>query len=577
MPNIFFLVLRRMRAPLITLILIYAISVIGLVLIPGIDSNGQPYRMDFFHAFYFVSYTATTIGFGEVPFPFTYGQRLWVVVCIYLSVIGWAYGLGTLFSILQDKRFQQAVQLARFSAKVRHMSEPFYLLCGYGQTGQLLAAVLARRGVRFVVIDQREEKLTELAFADYAFDVPGYAGHVGNPELLKTAGLLHPQCRGVLALTGDEQANLSVAISAYLLRPALVSICRAKTHAGAENMASFGANHVVNMFDAVGERFRMALHAPQTSRLWTVFCAFQGEALPPLIKPPRGHWVVVGFGRFGHAVHAALATEGSSVTVIDLAPPEDLPDTACVVGQGVDAATLRQAGLDHAVGLVACTDNDANNLSAIATARQLRPDLFVVARQNLTMNRALFAAIRPELNVVRSEVVAQECLRAMTTPTLLRFLELIQQRSEVWASALLREIDDLGQGQVPDNWVLEIDASRQGALHATLIEPVPALELRHLLLDPDNPRRQLACMPVLLIQRDTEILLPPPETPLHLGARILFLGQPSARRAQQATINQARTIDYVRTGIEQPNSWLFQWLARRRQQAAADQASDGNT
>ncbi|SFZ70137.1 potassium channel family protein [Chitinimonas taiwanensis] len=568
MPNIFFLVLRRMRAPLITLILIYAISVLGLVLIPGVDSNGQPYRMDFFHAFYFISYTATTIGFGEVPYAFTYLQRMWVVVCIYLSVIGWAFGLGTLFAILQDKRFQQAVQLARFARKVRHITEPFFLICGYGQTGRLLGRQLEQRGLRFVVLENREERVNEVMFADYVFDVPAYAGDAASPEMLQLAGILHPQCRGVLALTGDEQVNLAIAISAYVLRPALVSVCRAKTHAVAENMASFGTNRIVNMFDAVGQRFRMALHAPQTSRLWSVLSAFQGEPLPPLVRPPRGHWVVVGYGRFGHAIRAALDAEGSTVTVIDLAPPDDLPRESCVVGLGVDAATLKSAGLERAVGIVACIDHDANNLSAIATARQLKPELFVVARQNLAMNHVLFDAFRADVTVVRSEVVAQECLRAMTTPTLARFMELIQLRSEVWAAALLREIDSLCAGTVPDNWVVELNSAHQGAMYALMMAPQPPLTLRHLLLDPHAPERQLACMPLLLIQSEQEILLPPPETALHFGDRLLFVGQPSARRDQQATVNQYRLIDYVRTGIEPPAGWLFRKLAERRQRHA---------
>ena len=37
-----FLVMRRMRAPLIILIVIFSVSVIGLTLIPGIDGDGHP-------------------------------------------------------------------------------------------------------------------------------------------------------------------------------------------------------------------------------------------------------------------------------------------------------------------------------------------------------------------------------------------------------------------------------------------------------------------------------------------------------------------------------------------------------
>ena len=71
-----FLVLRRMRLPLIALIVIFAVSVLGLSLIPGQDDAGRPDRMSLFDSFYFMSYTATTIGFGELPSEFTAAQRM---------------------------------------------------------------------------------------------------------------------------------------------------------------------------------------------------------------------------------------------------------------------------------------------------------------------------------------------------------------------------------------------------------------------------------------------------------------------------------------------------------------------
>ena len=60
---------------------------------PSADGSSEP--MSIFHAFYVMSYTATTIGFGEIPNPFTDAQRLWVTFSIYLSVLGWAYALGS--------------------------------------------------------------------------------------------------------------------------------------------------------------------------------------------------------------------------------------------------------------------------------------------------------------------------------------------------------------------------------------------------------------------------------------------------------------------------------------------------
>ncbi|MDZ7622702.1 MAG: ion channel [Candidatus Competibacteraceae bacterium] len=73
--------------------------------------------MSFFHAFYFISYTATTIGFGEIPNAFSESQRMWVTLCIYLSVIGWAYSIGALLALLQDQNFRNAVRLQRFAGR----------------------------------------------------------------------------------------------------------------------------------------------------------------------------------------------------------------------------------------------------------------------------------------------------------------------------------------------------------------------------------------------------------------------------------------------------------------------------
>ena len=131
MNSAFFLVLRRMRAPIIVLIVIYAISVVGLTLIPGIDADGKMSApLSFFHAFYFISYTATTIGFGELPGAFSDAQRMWVTICIYLTVIGWSYSVVTLIALLQDKGFQNTLTTNRFARRVLRLKAPFYLVCG---------------------------------------------------------------------------------------------------------------------------------------------------------------------------------------------------------------------------------------------------------------------------------------------------------------------------------------------------------------------------------------------------------------------------------------------------------------
>ena len=61
MNMVLFLILRRMRAPLLALSLVYSVATLGLTIIPGMDDQGNPWHMDFFHAFYFVSFMGKTM------------------------------------------------------------------------------------------------------------------------------------------------------------------------------------------------------------------------------------------------------------------------------------------------------------------------------------------------------------------------------------------------------------------------------------------------------------------------------------------------------------------------------------
>ena len=68
-----------------------------------------------------------------------------MTISIYLTVIGWAYAIGSLLTLLQDRAFRQALALQRFTRKVARLREPFLLIAGYGQTGR---AARPRRSTR---------------------------------------------------------------------------------------------------------------------------------------------------------------------------------------------------------------------------------------------------------------------------------------------------------------------------------------------------------------------------------------------------------------------------------------------
>jgi Trk K+ transport system NAD-binding subunit len=557
-----FLVMRRMRAPLITLIVIFSVSVIGLTLIPGVDASGNVARISLFESFYFMSYTATTIGFGELPYPFTPGQRLWVTFAIYLSVVGWAYAIGSMLTLLQDQSFRQALALRRFTGKVARLREPFLLLVGFGRAGELLAKAFDGLGTQLVVIDESSDRIDTLELGSYHADIPGLVADAANPHHLEAAGLASPFCRGVLALTNHDETNLAVTMASALLRPDLPVIARTISAPIAERMRAFGTPTVVNPFDRFGEHLRLALNAPASYQLLTWLEAGPGAELPERGRPPTdGRWVVCGYGRFGREVTSDLRQAGLAVTVIEPAEQAE-PDPEVIVGDASEAAVLTRADVAGAVGLVAGTDNDTTNLSMLATARRINPGLFLAARQNRPTSAALFEAMHVDALLVPTEVVAHEVYAQISTPLLWRFIREMPARGDDWAEELIHRLRTKCGRELPALWKIKLDPGQAPALSGWLAER--RVTLGDLLRSPEDRERQLRVVPLLLLRNGRAILTPDGQTVLAADDELLFAGRGSERRELEGTMVVDSTGAYVLFGEHLPNSWVWRRLSQRR-------------
>jgi voltage-gated potassium channel Kch len=562
MNSAFFVALRRLRAPLIVLILVFSVSIAGMVMIPGVDAEGKPASMGFFHAFYFVAYTATTIGFGEIPTAFTDAQRLWVIFIIFLSVIGWAYAIGKLLAVLQDRGFRQAVLVERFEHEVQSLKEPFYLICGYGETGRLLCRAFDHRNIRFVVLDRDQGRIDELDLEDYRASTPGFAGDVRLPENLKRAGLAYRRCLGVVAVTGDDSANLAVAIAARLLNPDLPALCRASHSEVIANMASFGTDHILDPYDKFGEYLALAIRSAGSFQLLDWLTGIPGTHLAAQKEPPKGRWLICGYGRFGKAVVRHAEERHLEATVIDPRQPGAGAGLPWVRGTGTQAETLREAGVGQAVGIIAGTDDDVNNLSIVVTARELNPNLFVVLRQNRTANRDLFQAFDSDFTVVPSEIIAHICLAILTTPLLSRFLNIAKQRDDTWADRVVAHLSGHLGREVPATWRVAVDGKEAPALLPALAKsPVPLDVLRR---DPADCETRLLCVPLLLVRDNADIDMPDWDFALKAGDQILFAGRPEAEARQRAILCNANVADYVLTGRHAGDGWLWRTLFGNR-------------
>jgi voltage-gated potassium channel len=102
------------------------------------------------------------------------------------------------------------------------------------------------------------------------------------------------------------------------------------------------------------------------------------------IEALRDHYIICGFGRVGRRVADEFRHEGAPYVVLDFSPEaKEAAAEAGVLfieGNGTDDDDLREAGLERARGLIAASDDDADNLYITLSARSVKDDLFIVAR-----------------------------------------------------------------------------------------------------------------------------------------------------------------------------------------------------
>jgi voltage-gated potassium channel len=568
MYNILYLLLRRMRVPLIVVILAYAISILGMVLMPGMDDQGQPWKMSIFHAFYFVSFMGSTIGFGEIPYPFSDAQRIWTTVAMYMTVLSWLYAIGSLFSIVQDKEFRRVVAYANFTREVRRIREPFYLICGFGDAGQLLIRELAEHSIRSVVVDKNETKIHSLQLEELRMRVPGLTADFTDSTALVAAGLRKPQCAGVIALTDNDDINLMVSITSKLLAPDVTVISRAESHDSQANIASFGTEHIINPYDRFAERFAMMFQSPSMYLVYEWMTSIHQAPLTKFTAPPKGTWIICGYGRFGKAMQKSLSFKGIQTIIIELDTEGTNAPEGTIKGRGTEAITLHEAGVKYADGLIAGTDDDGNNLSIIMTALHLNKNLFTVARQNISSNDAIFAAADIDVTMQPGRLIGKQIIDMLTTPLLTDFLRLATTQNEEWANLLVSRVAGVLTDRPPESWAITVSTKQSPAVTQSIKRGAP-VTVKDLLTDPREISKPLPCVALYLLHQDQqERLLPTDDMPLQIGDQLLICGHESAERHMRWTARNPHALSYICSGYDRPSGSLWRWLSARRNRKA---------
>jgi voltage-gated potassium channel len=156
----------------------------------------------------------------------------------------------------------------------------------------------------------------------------------------------------------------------------------------------------------------------------------------------RDHYIICGAGRVGTSVARELTRKPCPFVIIESEEKSvaDLdPKWLVLMGDAASENTLRAAGIDRAVGLVAATTTDATNIYIVLTARGLNPRLKIIARASEERAEKHLKTAGADTVISPYAAAGHRIAQSFLRPHLLDFLDIASDRSGTF-QMLIEEI-----------------------------------------------------------------------------------------------------------------------------------------
>lgn len=236
---------RNLRVIALLLLLVVAIGTAGFHFIEG---------WSWFDGFYMVVTTLTTIGYQEVH-PLSHAGRIFNIFIILCGVSLLALAVGALSQALLEFELQSFFGRRRMEREIDRL-DSHYIICGMGRVGRRVARELARRPVRFVIVESAEAKRRLFANENW----PVILGDATQEQTLRQAHI--DRARGLIAATTTDATNLYIVLTARALNPHLKIIARASEDSAEKHLLTAGADSVVSPYSFAGQRIAQSLLRP---------------------------------------------------------------------------------------------------------------------------------------------------------------------------------------------------------------------------------------------------------------------------------------------------------------------------
>jgi len=146
------------------------------------------------------------------------------------------------------------------------------------------------------------------------------------------------------------------------------------------------------------------------------------------VKRIKDHIILCGYGRVGRQVAQELHSRGVPFVIVEQdesaipGPHED--NLIFMAGNAADDEQLEQAGIKRARAVVSTLPDDADNVYLALTARQINPDLLIIARAESDLAKKKLLRAGADKVVCPHELGGMQMAMATLRPNVVDFMRL---------------------------------------------------------------------------------------------------------------------------------------------------------
>ncbi|MFY0688170.1 MAG: potassium channel protein [Cyclobacteriaceae bacterium] len=212
-------------------------------------------------AFFMTGITITTIGYKEViNLDHSILGRVFTIILAFAGFGVLTYFATNMAALFIEGEIRKSLNIKRMLDQIKTM-EDFYIICGIGRVGRNIAHELYHTDRPMVIADPSQDLLDSLA-TEYP-GVPLIAGDCTDDEFLVDLGVKH--AKGLFVVTGDDNTNLVICMTARHINPKLRIVGRSKELSHVRKIQRAGANRVITPNHIGGIRMASEMLRPEVA------------------------------------------------------------------------------------------------------------------------------------------------------------------------------------------------------------------------------------------------------------------------------------------------------------------------